>query len=165
MGGAGAIAASAHLCTERFAALIADGAAGRVEDARAHAEALLALVARAVRGAQPGGAQGAAPRARPDRHADVRMPLAGASAGAVRCAGSRPRASLAALPRSERASRYENRTFPFDRARACARSMKSSRLLAARNSRVTSRRRAFSERRSSRPCLASSPKSTVAAIS
>jgi len=56
-------------------------------------------------------------------------------------------------------------TLPFDRARACARSMKSSRLIAARNSRVTSFSRADSERRSSRPCLASSPNSTVAAIS
>ena len=36
--------------------------------------------------------------------------------------------------------------------------------MAARKSRVTRRRRAFSERRSSRPCLASRPKSTVAAI-
>src|SRR3954453_2974354 len=56
------------------------------------------------------------------------------------------------------------RTFPFDRARSCARSMRSSRLEAARKSRSTSRRRAFSERSSSRPCLASRPKSTVAAI-
>ena len=53
---------------------------------------------------------------------------------------------------------------PFDRARACARLTKSRRLIAARNSRVTSRSRAASERRSSRPCLASSPNSTVAAI-
>ena len=44
MGAAGAIAASAHLCTERFAALIADAHAGRLDDARAHAEAPLALV-------------------------------------------------------------------------------------------------------------------------
>ncbi len=57
------------------------------------------------------------------------------------------------------------RTLPLDRARAWARSTKSSRLVAARNSRVTSLSRAFSERRSSSPCLASSPKSTVAAMS
>ncbi|TMK97322.1 MAG: DMT family transporter [Actinobacteria bacterium] len=56
-------------------------------------------------------------------------------------------------------------TFPFDRARACARSMKSRRLSAARSSRVTNLSRAFSERRLSSPCLASSPKSTVAAMS
>ena len=58
----------------------------------------------------------------------------------------------------------QNRTLPLERARVCARSTKSSRLNAARNSRVTSAIRAFSERSSSRPCLASSPKSTVAAI-
>jgi len=34
-------------------------------------------------------------------------------------------------------ARQEKRTFPFERARACARSMKSRRLVAARNSRVT----------------------------
>jgi 4-hydroxy-tetrahydrodipicolinate synthase len=44
MGGAGAIAASAHLCTERFVAMLEDGAAGRVAQGRAHAEALLPLV-------------------------------------------------------------------------------------------------------------------------
>ena len=46
MGAAGAIAASAHLCTERFAALLAAADAGRFAEARAHAEALLALVRR-----------------------------------------------------------------------------------------------------------------------
>ncbi len=56
-------------------------------------------------------------------------------------------------------------TLPFERARACARSMKSSRLIAARHRRATSFIRAVSERRSSSPCLASSPNSTVAAIS
>ena len=56
-------------------------------------------------------------------------------------------------------------TLPFERARAWARSMKSSRLIAARNSRATSFMRAVSERRSSSPCSASSPNSTVAAIS
>ena len=45
------------------------------------------------------------------------------------------------------------RTFPFERARACARSMKSRRLSAARSSRVTSRSRAFSERRLEQPLL------------
>jgi 4-hydroxy-tetrahydrodipicolinate synthase len=44
MGARGAIAASAHLCTERFAALVAAAAAGRVDEAREHAEALLPLV-------------------------------------------------------------------------------------------------------------------------
>ena len=56
-------------------------------------------------------------------------------------------------------------TRPLLRARAWARSTKSRRLIAARHRRATSFRRADSERRSSRPCLASSPNSTVAAIS
>ena len=68
---------------------------------------------------------------------------------------------VAALLRGLAATKW---TLPFERARACARSTKSSRLIAARNRRVTSFSRAVSERRSSRPCLASSPNSTVAAI-
>jgi 4-hydroxy-tetrahydrodipicolinate synthase len=44
MGARGAIAGSAHLCTERFAALIAAAAEGRLDEAREHAEALLQLV-------------------------------------------------------------------------------------------------------------------------
>ena len=56
-------------------------------------------------------------------------------------------------------------TLPLLRARAWARSMKSRRLSAARHRRATSFIRADSERRSSRPCLASRPNSTVAAIS
>ena len=76
-------------------------------------------------------------------------------------AGADPRRLVAGGRRPDQ----PKRTFPFDRARACARSMKSRRLSAARSSRVTSRSRAFSERRLSRPCLASSPKSTVAAMS
>lgn len=44
MGGAGAIAASAHLCTDRFVAMIDSGLAGNVADARVPAEALLPLV-------------------------------------------------------------------------------------------------------------------------
>jgi 4-hydroxy-tetrahydrodipicolinate synthase len=44
MGARGAIAASAHLCTERFTALVAAAAAGRVYEAREQAEALLGLV-------------------------------------------------------------------------------------------------------------------------
>ena len=44
MGGAGAICASAHLCTERFVAMIECGLAAKVDDGRAHAEALLPVV-------------------------------------------------------------------------------------------------------------------------
>ena len=44
MGGAGAICAAAHVCTERFVAMIECGLAGKVDDGRAHAEALLPVV-------------------------------------------------------------------------------------------------------------------------
>ena len=41
LGGAGTICASAHVCTERFVAMIECGLAGKVDEGRAHAEALL----------------------------------------------------------------------------------------------------------------------------
>ncbi|MCZ7525003.1 MAG: 4-hydroxy-tetrahydrodipicolinate synthase [Acidimicrobiia bacterium] len=44
MGGSGAICASSHVCTERFVAMIECGLAGKVEDGRVHAEALLPVV-------------------------------------------------------------------------------------------------------------------------
>ncbi|MBV8949685.1 MAG: 4-hydroxy-tetrahydrodipicolinate synthase [Actinobacteria bacterium] len=44
MGGAGAIAASAHVCTERFVAMVECGLAGKLDDGRGHAEALLPVV-------------------------------------------------------------------------------------------------------------------------
>src|SRR5207249_2771210 len=44
MGGAGAIAASAHVCTDRFVAMIDAALAGDAARARPHAEALLPLV-------------------------------------------------------------------------------------------------------------------------
>jgi 4-hydroxy-tetrahydrodipicolinate synthase len=79
MGGRGAVAASAHVCTERFVSMIECGLAGRVEEGRAHAEALLPL-ARALF-AEPSPApikavlhaQGRIPTPH------VRMPLADAS--------------------------------------------------------------------------------------
>ena len=43
MGGAGAICASAHVCTARFVAMTECGLAGKVDDGRAHAEALLPI--------------------------------------------------------------------------------------------------------------------------
>ena len=83
MGGAGAICASAHVCTERFVAMFECGRAGKVEDGRAHAEALLPVVQACF--AEPNPvvfkgvlhAQGRIPTP------DVRLPLVAASAGAV----------------------------------------------------------------------------------
>ena len=81
MGGAGAICAAAHVCTERFVAMIECGLAGKVDDGRAHAEALLPVVQAALRRAEPVGVQGRAPRAGP--HPDARR----AAAAGERVAG------------------------------------------------------------------------------
>jgi 4-hydroxy-tetrahydrodipicolinate synthase len=93
MGGAGAITASAHLSTARFAALVAAAREGRVEAARGHAELLLELVLALFAEPSPAvlkailHAHGRIPTP------DVRMPLGPASAGAVQRA-------LAAVTRS-----------------------------------------------------------------
>lgn len=83
MGGAGAICASAHVCTERFVAMTDCGLAGKVDDGRAHAEALLPVVQASFVEPNPSvfkgvlHAQGRIPTP------DVRLPLVNASSGAV----------------------------------------------------------------------------------
>ena len=99
---------------------------------------------------------GADPSLRNDEGADA--------AGIARANESAAVLALLGAPTAERAQ-PPKWTLPFERARACARSTKSSRLIAPRNRRATSLSRAVSERRSSSPCLASIPNSTVAAIS
>jgi 4-hydroxy-tetrahydrodipicolinate synthase len=90
MGGAGAICASAHVCTERFVAMIECGLAGKVDDGRAHAEALLPVVQSLFVEPNPAvfkgvlHAQGRIPTP------DVRLPLLNASDESVQ-------ASLAAV--------------------------------------------------------------------
>jgi 4-hydroxy-tetrahydrodipicolinate synthase len=82
MGGAGAIAASSHLCTRRFVEMIECGLDGRLADGRAHAEALLPVVDALFAEPSPAVIKAAL-------HADgriptphVRMPLADASPAA-----------------------------------------------------------------------------------
>ena len=104
-------------------------------------------------------ARAARGRRRPERRAAERPHAAG------RRAPQRRTSRLAELLRAPRRGQPVKWTLPLERARDCARSMKSSRLIAARHRRATSFIRAVSERRSSSPCLASSPNSTVAAIS
>jgi 4-hydroxy-tetrahydrodipicolinate synthase len=83
MGGAGAICASAHVCTDRFVAMFECGLAGKADDGRAHAEALLPVVQTCFAEPNPSvfkgvlHAQGRIPTP------DVRLPLVAASAGAV----------------------------------------------------------------------------------
>jgi 4-hydroxy-tetrahydrodipicolinate synthase len=94
MGGAGAICASAHVCTERFVAMTDCGLAGKVDDGRAHAEALLPVVQACFAEPNPMVFKGVlhAQGRIPTR--DVRLPLVAASdesvevaLGAVRAAG------------------------------------------------------------------------------
>jgi 4-hydroxy-tetrahydrodipicolinate synthase len=95
MGARGAIAASANLCTARFAEMIECGLRGDVASGRAHAEALLPLVQALFAEPSPAvikavlHAEGLIPTAA------VRMPLSGATAAA----GTR---ALEALRRAER---------------------------------------------------------------
>jgi 4-hydroxy-tetrahydrodipicolinate synthase len=86
MGGAGTNCASAHVCTERFVAMIECGLAGKVEDGRAHAEALLPVIRRLFAEPNPAvfkavlHAQGRIPTP------DVRLPLVNASREATEAA-------------------------------------------------------------------------------
>jgi len=79
MGGAGAICASAHLCTDRFVQMIECGLAGKVDEGRAHHEALLPVVKACFAEPNPAvfkavlHAQGRIPTP------DVRLPLLPAS--------------------------------------------------------------------------------------
>src|SRR4051794_16376084 len=83
MGSAGAICASSHVCTERFVAMIECGLAGKLDDGRAHAEALLAGGSSMFSQPNPAvfkgvlHAQGRIPTP------DVRLPLLNASDAAV----------------------------------------------------------------------------------
>lgn len=86
MGGRGAIAASAHFCTERVVAMLAAGAAGDVAAGRPHAEALLGLVLTLFAEPSPTvikallHAEGRIPTP------DVRLPLAPATPAALQAA-------------------------------------------------------------------------------
>jgi len=83
MGATGGIAASAHLCTRRFVDLVECGLAGKIDDGRAHAEALLPVVRACFHEPNPAvfkgvlHAQGIIPTP------DVRLPLVNASTHAV----------------------------------------------------------------------------------
>jgi 4-hydroxy-tetrahydrodipicolinate synthase len=86
MGGAGTIAASANVLTDRFVAMIECGLAGKVEEGRAQAEALLPVVKRLFAEPNPAvikgvlHAQGRVPTP------DLRLPMTAASSTAVEAA-------------------------------------------------------------------------------
>ena len=99
MGAAGAIAGSAHLCTERFASLLAAADAGRFAEARAQAEALLPLVLALFAEPSPAVLKAMLHEAGRIATPAVRMPLQSASAEAVaRARRSAPSRSSARAP-------------------------------------------------------------------
>ena len=83
MGGAGTISAAAHLCTTRFVAMIECGLAGKVDDGRAHAEALLPVVQAAFAEPNPSVFKGVLQAQGRIPTADVRLPLVNASRASI----------------------------------------------------------------------------------
>jgi 4-hydroxy-tetrahydrodipicolinate synthase len=86
MGGAGAICASAHVCTERFVEMIECGLAGKVEEGRAHAEALLPVTQALFAEPNPAVFKGVLQAQGRIPTADVRLPLVNASTESVQAA-------------------------------------------------------------------------------
>jgi 4-hydroxy-tetrahydrodipicolinate synthase len=84
MGAVGTISAAAHLCTERFVAMIECGLAGKIEDGRAHAEALLPVVRAAYADPNPAIFKGVLHAQGRIATPDVRLPLTNGSAEGVR---------------------------------------------------------------------------------
>jgi len=86
MGAVGGITASAHVCTARFVAMVECALAGKLEDGRHHAEALLPVVQTAFAEPNPAVFKGVLHAQGRIATPDVRMPLANASAAAIeRC--------------------------------------------------------------------------------
>ena len=97
MGGAGGITASAHVCTARFVAMVECGLAGKLEDGRHHAEALLPVIETAFAEPNPAVFKGVLHAQGRIATPDVRMPLANASSGGDRSLPRRDRARLALI--------------------------------------------------------------------
>lgn len=86
MGGAGGIVASAHVCTARFVAMVECGLAGKLEDGRHHADALLPVVQTAFVEPNPAVFKGVLHAQGRIATPDVRRPLTNASPTSVeRC--------------------------------------------------------------------------------
>jgi 4-hydroxy-tetrahydrodipicolinate synthase len=83
MGGAGTISAAAHLCTNRFVAMIECGLAGKVDDGRTHAEALLPVVQAAYAEPNPSVFKGALHAQGKIPTPDVRLPLVNAERASI----------------------------------------------------------------------------------
>ncbi|HEV7524228.1 MAG TPA: 4-hydroxy-tetrahydrodipicolinate synthase [Acidimicrobiia bacterium] len=84
LGAVGTISAAAHLCTDRFVAMIECGLAGKIDDGRAHAEALLPVVRRAYVDPNPAIFKGVLHAQGRIATPDVRLPLTNGSADGIR---------------------------------------------------------------------------------
>jgi 4-hydroxy-tetrahydrodipicolinate synthase len=86
LGGVGAIAASSHLCTERFVAMIECGVAGKHEDGRSHQEALLPVIRAGFAEPNPCVFKGVLHAQGRIATPDLRLPMTNASQPAIdRC--------------------------------------------------------------------------------
>ena len=83
MGGHGAIAAAAHMCTERFVAMVECARHAKLDDARRHAEALLPVVQAGFAEPNPAVWKGVLHAQGRIATPDVRAPMTNASAAAV----------------------------------------------------------------------------------
>ena len=83
MGGAGTVAASANIATDRFVAMIECGLAGKVDEGRALSEALLPLVKRLFAEPNPAVIKGVLHATGKIPTADLRLPMTAASTAAV----------------------------------------------------------------------------------
>jgi len=83
MGAVGGITASAHVCTARWVAMVECGLAGKIEDGRIHAEALLPVVQTAFAEPNPAVFKGVLHAQGRIATPDVRMPMSNASSAAV----------------------------------------------------------------------------------
>lgn len=86
LGGAGAVAASAHVCTRRYVEMIECGLAGKVDEGRAHHEALLPVARACFAEPNPAVFKGVLAAQGLIATPDVRAPLANASPAAVEAA-------------------------------------------------------------------------------
>ena len=84
MGAVGTISAAAHLCSDRFVAMIECGLAGKIEDGRAHAEALLPVIRAAYADPNPAIFKGVLHAQGRIATPDVRLPLTNGSAEGIR---------------------------------------------------------------------------------
>jgi 4-hydroxy-tetrahydrodipicolinate synthase len=83
MGAVGTISAAAHVCTDRFVAMIECGLAGKNEDGRAHAEALLPVVRAGYVEPNPAVWKGVLHAQGRITTPDLRMPMTNASSAAI----------------------------------------------------------------------------------